>query len=70
VAQLADEAMTLTANRRVLELEEQVKIFQAERDALRAALAERGRVLASLARVLPRDAGQRLGPPPAERRRG
>ena len=48
VAQLADEGMTLAAIRRVLELEEQVKILEAERDALLAALAERDRLLASL----------------------
>ena len=70
VAQLADEGMTLAAIRRVLELEEQVKILQAERDALRTALAERDRVLASLARGLPRATRPRPGPPPAERRRG
>jgi DNA-binding transcriptional MerR regulator len=48
VSQLADEGMTLAAIRRVLELEEQVKALQAERDALLAALAERDRLLASL----------------------
>jgi MerR family transcriptional regulator, heat shock protein HspR len=48
VAQLADEGMTLAAIRRVLELEEQVRILQAERDALARALAERDRLLASL----------------------
>ena len=48
VARLADEGMTLAAIRRVLELEDQVKILQAERDALRAALAERDRLLAVL----------------------
>jgi MerR family transcriptional regulator, heat shock protein HspR len=50
VAQLADEGMTLAAIRRVLELEEQVRILQAERDALLTALAERDQALASLAR--------------------
>jgi MerR family transcriptional regulator, heat shock protein HspR len=48
VSQLADEGMTLAAIRRVLELEEQVKILQAERDALRTALSERDRLLAAL----------------------
>jgi DNA-binding transcriptional MerR regulator len=48
VAQLADEGMTLAAIRRVLELEDQVKILEAERDALLAALAERDRMLARL----------------------
>lgn len=46
VAQLADEGMTLAAIRRVLELEEQVKTLEAERDALLRALAERDRLLA------------------------
>jgi MerR family transcriptional regulator, heat shock protein HspR len=50
VSQLADEGMTLAAIRRVLELEEQVRLLQAEIDALRGALAERDQVLASLAR--------------------
>src|SRR5215472_11254494 len=49
VAQLADEGMTLSAIRRVLELEEQVKILQAEREALVHALAERDQLLARLA---------------------
>jgi len=48
VARLADEGMTLAAIRRVLELEEKVKILEAERDALLAALTERDRLLASL----------------------
>ncbi len=48
VAQLADEGMTLSAIRRVLELEEQVKALKAERDALLAALSDRDRLLASL----------------------
>ena len=48
VARLVDEGMTLAAIRRVLELEEQVKILQAELEALRAALAERDRILAAL----------------------
>lgn len=48
VARLADEGMTLAAIRRVLELEEKVKILQAERDALRTALADRDRLLSAL----------------------
>ncbi len=48
VARLADEGMTLAAIRRVLELEEKVKILQAERDVLRAALADRDRLLSAL----------------------
>ena len=48
VAQLADEGMTLSAIRRVLELEEQVKALEEERDALLAALADRDRLLATL----------------------
>jgi len=50
VADLADEGMTLAAIRRVLELEEQVKALEAERDELLAALAERDERLAALAR--------------------
>ena len=48
VAQLADEGMTLAAIRRVLELEDQVRALQAERDALLTALAERDEILATL----------------------
>jgi len=48
VSQLADEGMTLAAIRRVLELEETVKILQAEIDALRDALSQRDELLASL----------------------
>ena len=55
VSQLADEGMTLAAIRRVLELEEQVKILQAERDALRAAIARRDELLATLTRRDRRD---------------
>jgi len=55
VAQLADEGMTLAAIRRVLELEEQVKALEAERDALLRALAERDRLLASLLQSSPPD---------------
>jgi DNA-binding transcriptional MerR regulator len=50
VARLADEGMTLAAIRRVLELEDQVRALQAERDALLAALAQRDQMLAALAR--------------------
>ena len=49
VSQLADEGMTLAAIRRVLELEDQVRAVEAERDALLGALAERDRLLASFA---------------------
>src|SRR5215472_1553253 len=48
VARLADEGMTLAAIRRVLELEEQVRALEAERDALLAALAERNQLIAAL----------------------
>jgi MerR family transcriptional regulator, heat shock protein HspR len=41
VVGLADEGMTLAAIRRVLTLEARVRELEAERDALRAALAER-----------------------------
>jgi DNA-binding transcriptional MerR regulator len=50
VTQLADEGMTLAAIRRVLELEEQVRVLQAERDAFREALAERDELLAAIVR--------------------
>ncbi len=49
VAKLADQGMTLAAIRRVLELEQQVRALEAERDALLAALAGRDEVLAALA---------------------
>jgi MerR family transcriptional regulator, heat shock protein HspR len=49
VTQLADEGMTLAAIRRVLELEEQVRALEAERDVLLHALAERDRLLAGIA---------------------
>jgi MerR family transcriptional regulator/heat shock protein HspR len=48
VAQLADEGMTLAAIRRVLELEEKVKVLEEEKFALVQALAERDRLLAAL----------------------
>jgi MerR family transcriptional regulator, heat shock protein HspR len=57
VSQLADEGMTLAAIRRVLELEDQVRLLQAELDALRNALAERDQILASLARRRPAESG-------------
>jgi MerR family transcriptional regulator/heat shock protein HspR len=40
VVRLADEGMTLTAIRRILDLELRVQELEAERDALRAALLE------------------------------
>ena len=52
VVELVDEGMTLPGIRRVLQLEAQVKILEAERDALRAAVAERD------ARLARRDRGQ------------
>jgi MerR family transcriptional regulator, heat shock protein HspR len=50
VTQLADEGMTLAAIRRVLELEDQVRLLQAELAALREMLAERDLRLARLSR--------------------
>jgi MerR family transcriptional regulator/heat shock protein HspR len=50
VVRLADEGMTLSAIRRVLALETRVGELEAERDALRAAIAERDALLARLAR--------------------
>ena len=43
VVQLMDDGMTLAAVRRVLQLEARVRELEAERDALRAALARRGK---------------------------
>ena len=43
VVQLMDDGMTLAAVRRVLQLEAQVRELEAERDALLAALARRGK---------------------------
>ncbi len=57
VTQLCDEGMTLAAVRRVLELEEQVRLLQTELDELRAALAERDQVLARLVRGLAGESG-------------
>ncbi len=48
VANLADEGMTLSAIRRVLELEARVRELETERDRLRAALAERDALLGRL----------------------
>jgi MerR family transcriptional regulator/heat shock protein HspR len=53
VAQLADEGMTLAAIRRVLELEQRVKVLESEREQLIAALTERDRILAVLTRTPP-----------------
>lgn len=62
VSQLADEGMTLAAIRRVLELEEQVKALEDERNALLTAIAERDELLAGLTRRL-RAADVRFGSP-------
>ena len=43
VVQLMDDGLTLAAVRRVLQLEARVRELEAERDALRVALARRGR---------------------------
>jgi len=43
VVQLMDDGMTLAAVRRVLQLEARVRELEAERDALLAALARRGK---------------------------
>ena len=48
VVNLVDEGLTLTAVRRVLELEERVKELEAQLDALHAAIAERDAQLARL----------------------
>lgn len=48
VVNLVDEGLTLTAVRRVLELEERVKELEAQIDALHAAIAERDAQLARL----------------------
>jgi MerR family transcriptional regulator, heat shock protein HspR len=58
VVGLVDEGMTLTAIRRVLRLEALVRELTAERDALRAALAERDAALAQReAALAQREAG-------------
>ena len=64
VAQLADEGLTLAAIRRVLELEDQVRALEAERDALLTALAERDELLAALT------SRRRSGPAALPRRDG
>ncbi len=48
VVNLVDEGLTLPAVRRVLELEDQVRDLEAERDMLRAAVAERDALIARL----------------------
>jgi MerR family transcriptional regulator/heat shock protein HspR len=48
VTNLVDEGMTLSAIRRVLQLEERVRELETERDGLRAALAERDALLGRL----------------------
>ena len=64
VAQLADEGLTLAAIRRVLELEDQVRALEAERDALLTALAQRDELLAALT------SRRRSGPAALPRRDG
>jgi DNA-binding transcriptional MerR regulator len=66
VAQLADEGLTRAAIRRVLELEDQVRALQAERDALLTARTERDELLAALTsrrRASPALQGRRPGSP-------
>ena len=48
VVNLVDEGLTLPAVRRVLELEDQVRDLEAERDVLRATVAERDALIARL----------------------
>jgi MerR family transcriptional regulator/heat shock protein HspR len=48
VLRLVEDGLTLAAVRRVLELEQQVHELEAEREALRAAIAERDALLARL----------------------
>jgi MerR family transcriptional regulator/heat shock protein HspR len=48
VVNLVDEGMSLKAVRRVLELEQQVRELEAQRNALQAAVAERDALLARL----------------------
>jgi DNA-binding transcriptional MerR regulator len=50
VVDLVGEGMTLAAVRRVLELEDQVRALEAERDALREAVAQLGETVARLER--------------------
>lgn len=58
VVDLVGEGMTLAAVRRVLELEGQVRALEAERDALREAVAQLGETVARLERRR----AQRQGP--------
>jgi len=53
VVELVDEGMTLSGIRRVLELEARVKTLEAERDSLRATVAQRDALLARRDRGLP-----------------
>ncbi len=53
VVELVDEGMTLSGIRRVLQLEARVKTLEAERDSLRAAVAQRDALLARRDRGLP-----------------
>jgi len=46
--ELVDAGMTLAAIRRILDLEQRLARLAAERDALRAALAERNEIIARL----------------------
>ncbi len=62
VVDLVDEGMTLAAVRRVLELEALVRDLRAERDALRAAVAERDAQLARLSAEPPGLRGSALSP--------
>ena len=48
VVELVDGGMTLAAIRRILDLEQRLARLESERDALRAALAERDAVIARL----------------------
>ena len=48
VVELVDAGMTLAAIRRILDLEQRLARLAAERDALRAALAERNEIIARL----------------------
>ena len=72
VVNLVDEGMTLTAVRRVLELEERVKELEAQRDALRAELeAHRAALQAAVAerdaRLARLTAGRREDDKPPDR---
>jgi DNA-binding transcriptional MerR regulator len=72
VVNLVDEGMTLTAVRRVLELEERVRELEAQRDALQAELeAHREALQAAVAerdaRLARLTAGRRKGDEPPDR---